>query len=84
MPWQYTRFHDGQEIEFINTSSEVLAGVQATLSGPGVMPLDAPLAIVPGGAFVASVRGHDLARSTLLILGWRRENGDAYLWRVSF
>lgn len=68
----------------VNESTEPLRGVTAMLSGPGVMPALAPIALAPGAHVDLRIRGADLARSTLLVVRWLRPNGDEYLWRVSF
>ena len=67
-----------------NASLEILSGVTFALIGGGSMPLQAPVTLAAGATETLVITGHDLARDTVLIVRWRRENGDEYLWRVSF
>lgn len=68
----------------MNEGSETLRGVTVLLDGPGVMPALTPVALPPGSFVDLTIRGSDLARSTVLIIRWLRPNHDEYLWRVSF
>ena len=84
IPWRLTRLGDGSSLVLRNNSDETLHAVTFTLVGPGVIPVLSPLWVAPRGHTQISVRGDDLALSTLLFVGWLRENGDDYVWRVSF
>ena len=83
VPWIVERESMGI-ISLTNIGSEPLRGVTFTLSGPGTMPVRAPMNVLPGGRIQLRVRGSDLPRSTLLIVRWLRPNKDDYLWRVAF
>lgn len=67
-----------------NASLERLSGVTFALLGAGTMPLQVPLTLPAGETAVIPIHGDDLARSTILIVRWHRENGDEYLWRIGF
>ena len=67
-----------------NASLETLSGVRFSLLGAGSMPVQAPITLEPGATAEVRIHGHDLARSTVLVVRWHRENGDEYLWRASF
>lgn len=67
-----------------NIGPEPVRGVTATLIGGGLMPLGPPRALQPDEQLVMTVRGDDLARTTVLIVRWLRSNGEEYLWRVAF
>jgi hypothetical protein len=67
-----------------NASLERLSGVRFALLGAGSMPVQAPISLDAGEAAEIRIHGDDLARSTVLVVRWHRENGDEYLWRASF
>lgn len=67
-----------------NGSLETLRHVSFALVGPGALPAQQPVTVGPGATTWFWVHGRDLARATLLVVRWRRENGDEYLWRVAF
>ncbi|MHA7986202.1 hypothetical protein ACX9R5_10370 [Rathayibacter sp. CAU 1779] len=67
-----------------NASLETLTGVRFSLLGAGSMPVQAPITLGPGETAEIRIHGHDLARSTVLVVRWHRANGDEYLWRASF
>lgn len=67
-----------------NASLETLTGVRFSLLGAGSMPVQAPITLDPGETAEIRIHGHDLARSTVLVVRWHRDNGDEYLWRASF
>ncbi len=67
-----------------NASLETLTGVRFSLLGAGSMPVQAPITLEPGEVAEIRIHGDDLARSTVLVVRWHRENGDEYLWRASF
>ncbi|WP_460521296.1 hypothetical protein [Humibacter antri] len=67
-----------------NVSLEILTGVRFSLLGAGSMPVQAPITLDPGAVAEIPIHGHDLARSTVLVVRWHRANGDEYLWRASF
>lgn len=67
-----------------NASLETLTGVRFSLLGAGSMPVQAPITLEPGAVAEIPIHGHDLARSTVLVVRWHRTNGDEYLWRASF
>jgi len=52
--------------------------------GSGRMPAQAPITLKPAATTLLTIVGDDLASNTILIVRWRRENDDEYLWRVSF
>jgi hypothetical protein len=68
----------------VNASLERVKCVRFALLGAGSMPVQAPISIGPGQAAELRIHGSDLARSTVLVVRWQRENGDEYLWRTSF
>jgi hypothetical protein len=75
---------DVPHYRLINTSHEQLTGLRIMLLGPGTMLRLSTLRVSPGASVIVTVRGRDLARSSVLIVRWFRPNGDEYLWRVSF
>jgi len=67
-----------------NRSPETLEGVRLILLGSGrMLPVNAGR-VLPGGITVFSPEGHDLSRTSVVIVRWFRETGEEYLWRVSF
>lgn len=68
----------------VNASLERLHGVRFALLGPGSMPVQGPVVLPPGARARIPIFGDDLARATILVVRWFRENGDEYLWRAVF
>ena len=68
----------------VNRSSETLDGLRLAALGSGMLLPITQSRVLPGGLLGFAVVGHDLARSTVVIVRWFRPNGDEYLWRVSF
>lgn len=67
-----------------NTGRETLHTVAVALDGPGLLAARAPRSLRPGETAWLPIRGDDLARATTLLVRWRRENDEEYLWRVAF
>ncbi len=68
----------------VNVGSETVRGVTVTLIGAGVMPANQPIALAPTEALEVVIRGHDLARSSAIVVRWLRESGEDYVWRTAF
>lgn len=66
-----------------NTGGERVV-VSLSLLGAGVMPASAPSSLDPGETLEFVISARDLARSTVLVVGWSRPDGAHYLWRVGF
>jgi hypothetical protein len=75
---------DAPRYALTNASLETLRGVTFALIGSGRMPVQAPITLKPAATAVLTIAGDDLASNTILIVRWRRENDDEYLWRASF
>lgn len=67
-----------------NLSLERLRHVSFSLLGPGAMPVQVPVTLEAGATTWIEIRGRDLALATILVVRWRREDGQEYLWRASF
>jgi len=83
VPWLFIREH-APTYGVKNGSLETLRHVSFSLIGPGAVPAHAPVSVEPGGIAWVPISGSELARATLLVVRWRRENGDEYLWRAAF
>jgi hypothetical protein len=83
VPFRFDR-SDAPRFRLTNRSLETLSGVRFALLGRGSMPVQAPIVLSPGQTATIPIFGDDLARTTILIVRWARQNGDEYLWRVSF
>ncbi|MHB1173387.1 MAG: hypothetical protein ACYCZY_13075 [Lacisediminihabitans sp.] len=75
---------DAPRFRIVNVGNESLRGVRLTLLGAGVMPAGIPSTLPPGKALEFTLRGENLALSTIVIVRWFRPTGEEYLWRVSF
>ncbi|MEO7122830.1 MAG: hypothetical protein ABI400_06870 [Lacisediminihabitans sp.] len=67
-----------------NDGTEELRGISLTLLGAGVLLAGIPSRLQPGDFIEFTLRGDDLARSSVVIVRWFRPRGNEYLWRVSF
>jgi hypothetical protein len=67
-----------------NDGTEELRGISLTLLGSGVLLAGIPSRLQPGDFIEFTLRGDDLARSSVVIVRWFRRCGGEYLWRVSF
>jgi hypothetical protein len=67
-----------------NVGAEDLRGITLTLLGPGVMLAGVPTRLAAGASLEFTLRGDNLARSTVVVIRWFRSRGGEYLWRVSF
>lgn len=67
-----------------NVSGETVRAITLTLLGAGLMLSNTPNQLAPGQTLEFTVRGEDLARSTVVVVRWFRPSGEQYLWRVSF
>jgi hypothetical protein len=83
VPFRFDR-SQAPRYRLLNASLETLSAVSFSLMGAGTMPVQAPFALPPNSSTTLIIAGDDLARNTILIVRWRRENGDEYLWRTSF
>jgi hypothetical protein len=83
VPFRFDR-SDAPRYALTNASLETLRGVTFALIGSGRMPVQAPITLKPAATAVLTIAGDDLASNTILIVRWRRENDDEYLWRASF
>ena len=83
VPWLFLRSH-APTYGLRNGSLEDLRHVAVTLAGPGSLPAVLPRTVRSGETLWLSVLGADLARSTTLVVRWRRQNDDEYLWRCVF
>jgi hypothetical protein len=83
VPWLFIREH-APVYGLRNASLETLRHVGFALLGPGSLPAHIPVSVAPGGTAWVPVFGRDLAKATVLVVRWRRENGDEYLWRAAF
>jgi hypothetical protein len=83
VPFRFDR-SDPPRYGLRNASLETLSGVTFALLGAGNMPVQAPVTLQPGTTASLIITGEDLARDTILIVRWRRANGEEYLWRASF
>lgn len=83
VPFRFDR-SDAPRYALTNASLETLRGVTFALIGSGRMPAQTPITLRPAATTVLTIVGDDLASNTILVVRWRRENGDEYLWRVSF
>ncbi|WP_027479064.1 hypothetical protein [Gryllotalpicola ginsengisoli] len=83
VPWLFIRDY-APRYGLKNASLETLRNVWCSLLGPGALPLQLPVNVEPGQTLWVPVHGADLARDTLLVVRWRRENGEEYLWRAAF
>ncbi|GAB3607121.1 hypothetical protein GCM10027413_25300 [Conyzicola nivalis] len=68
----------------VNRSAETLDGMRLAVLGSGLLLPLSQSRLLPGAVLGFAVRGHDLARNSVVIVRWFRPNGDEYLWRVSF
>ncbi|MEA9985296.1 MULTISPECIES: hypothetical protein [Subtercola] len=68
----------------VNVGHERIVGLTFCLLGSGAMNVSIPQSLDVGGAAEVLIRGHDLARRTVLVVRWFRPSGEEYLWRVSF
>ncbi len=84
VPFHLERDVGPRTYRLTNRGDETLDGVTLSLIGPGIMPASAPANLAPGDTLEVTIAGHDLARSTVLIVRWFRPAGGEYLWRVSF
>lgn len=84
VPFQLDRLPESSLYRLVNVSAEPVHGLSLTLHGPGVMSSSIPATLQPLDALEVTVLGHDLARSTILVVRWFRPNGVEYLWRVGF
>lgn len=84
VPLRVDRSLAPRSYRLVNDSAEVLRGVTAVLDGPGLMTALRPVSLPPGAFVDVTVRGDDLARSTVMVVRWIRSDGDEYLYRVSF
>lgn len=68
----------------INVGAEPARAITLTLLGPGIMLSDIPNRLAPGESLQFTVRGENLAQSTVAIVRWFRPDESEYLWRLSF
>lgn len=83
VPWIFIRDH-APTYGLKNASLEPLSHVSLALIGPGSLPDHFPMSVCAGESVWVPIDGDDLARSTTLIVRWRRQNDDEYLWRCVF
>jgi hypothetical protein len=83
VPWRVER-EKAPTFRIVNDSSDAVHGVTLSISGAAVMLASPPRLVAPGEAVSVTIVGHDIARDTLLVIRWFRDEGDEYLWRVSF
>ncbi|CAN5542100.1 hypothetical protein BH10ACT7_BH10ACT7_12420 [soil metagenome] len=84
VPFRLERQPSAHLYRIVNESDERLRGLTLTLHGSGMMSANLPESLGAREALEVTVAGHDLARSTILVLRWFRPNGVEYLWRISF
>ncbi|MBX3093430.1 MAG: hypothetical protein KF680_02645 [Cryobacterium sp.] len=75
---------DAPRFRLTNIGTEAARAITLTLLGPGVMLANAPNHLAPGETLEFTVRGENLAQSTVAIVRWFRADESEYLWRVSF
>jgi hypothetical protein len=68
----------------VNRSAETLHGLRLAVLGSGLLLPVSQTRLLPGGVLGFAVRGHELARNSVVVVRWFRPNDDEYLWRVSF
>jgi hypothetical protein len=68
----------------VNRSGETLHGLRLAVLGSGLLLPVSQTRLLPGGVLGFAVRGHELARNSVVVVRWFRPNDDEYLWRVSF
>jgi hypothetical protein len=68
----------------VNRSGEPLHGLRLAVLGSGLLLPVSQTRLLPGGVLGFAVRGHELARNSVVVVRWFRPNDDEYLWRVSF
>lgn len=83
VPWRIEREH-APTFRIVNESHDTLRGVSLSLTGSAMMLVSPPRLVAPGDDVVVTIKGHDLARDTVLIVRWFRSDGGEYLWSVSF
>lgn len=84
VPFRLERLPNSNLYRIINDGTERVRGLTLTLHGSGMMSASMPESLGAGEVLEVTVAGHDLARSTILVLRWFRPNGVEYLWRISF
>jgi hypothetical protein len=83
VPWRVER-ENAPTFRIVNDSSDAVHGVTLSISGAAVMRASPPRLVAPGEAVSVTIFGHDIARDTVLVVRWFRDEGDEYLWCVSF
>lgn len=83
VPWLFIRDH-APTYGLKNCSLESLKHVSFLLLGPGSLPEHLPMAVGAGETAWLPIAGDDLARASTLLVRWRRQNDDEYLWRCAF
>jgi hypothetical protein len=83
VPWLFIRDH-APTYGLKNASLETLKHVSFALLGPGSMPEHFPMTVNAGDTAWLPIEGDDLPRATTLVVRWRRQNDDEYLWRCVF
>jgi hypothetical protein len=83
VPWLFIREH-APTYGLKNCSLETLKHVSFSLIGPGSLPAHFPMTVNAGDTAWLPIEGGDLARSSSLVVRWRRQNDDEYLWRCVF
>ncbi len=75
----FTVVRQGSRLRLINKSDEPVRWVRCKMQGPGLV-LTPPVALLPQGESVdVVVHGRDLARESLLVVQWIRDDGNTYL-----
>ena len=79
----FTVVRQGSRLRLINKSDTPVRWVRCMMTGPGLV-VTPPVPVLAQGAWVdLVVHGRDLARESLLVVQWLRDDGETYLLSLS-
>lgn len=82
VPWRIQRATGGQWLSVVNVGGERLTFVQFVSSGFGEPVLSLPVHVNPQEGVQVVLTEMTPLPQALLILRWRRPNGEEYVWPV--